>query len=1354
MSADEIVLHSFAAALNGAHPGAIYASGGSFYGATNLGGSANVGLVYKLDAAGNQTVLYNFAGGIDGTYPDGALIQDSAGNLYGTTFFGGTWNEGVVYKLDPTGHETILHSFSGADGGHPYAGVTMDSAGNLYGTTAYGGSTNTGAVFKVDTNGQETVLYSFTGGADGKYPNAGVIQDPEGNFYGTTSEGGSAGAGVVYKLDATGHETVLYSFTGGADGGGPSGVILDAAGDLYGTTTEGGNFNNPLICGNGCGVVFKVQPSGHESVLYSFTGGTDGGTPYYGVVRDSAGNLYGTSANGGTGSTGVVYKLDATGHETVLYNFTGLTDHAPSGVILDSAGNLYGATYFGGPANAGVVYKVDAIGQETVLYSFIGGLDGHQPNAGVIQDSAGNLYGTTYYGDPADAGVVYKVDATGKETVLYSFTGGADGLYPNSGLIQDSAGNLYGTTESGGAGGGGTVYKLDASGHQTVLHGFTGVSPDGFLPFAGVIQDSTGNLYGTTYAGGTGFGGMVYKLDATGNETVLYSFSGAADGAVPYAGVIRDSAGNLYGTTFNGGLYGAGVVYKLDSTGHQTVLHTFANGADGGHPYAGVIQDLAGNLYGTTTSGGPANVGVVYKVDATGHETVLYGFMGGDDGGSPQAGVIQDPEGNLYGTTTSGGPANVGVVYKVDATGHETVLYGFTGTSDGKNPWAGVIRDSAGNLYGTTSGGGQNSVGVVFKLTNAPEANLVIFKSHSGYFTQGQIGATYTIEVLNSPLAAAATSGTVTVTETVPTGLTLTGMAGPGWTCAGNSCTRSDPLSPNAIYPTITVTVNVALNALAQVTNQADVSAGNSAPASTYDPTFIVSPPSLSITKTHVGDFVPGQTGTYTVVVSNGAAAGPTNGTVTVTDSVQSGLTLVSMAGTGWNCPPGNSCTRSDVLSPGFSYPAITVTVTVAGNATSPVTNMVSVSGGSSATANASDPAILAIGLGYYVLTPCRIADTRAVGGSGLSGAFGPPFMAAHTTRDFPIPTSPCGAPSTAQAYAFNVTVIPHGPLGYLTAWPTGAAQPFVATLNSPNGTIIGNAAIMPAGTSGSVSLFVTNDTDVVIDITGYFAPPAAQALAFYPMTPCRVADTRDVGGSGMTGAFGPPSMAGGASRDFPMPTSSCGTSATAQAYSVNMTVIASGPLGYLTAWATGQTQPFVATLNAPQGGIVGNAAIVPAGTSGSISVFVTNNTDLVIDINSYFDAPGSPGALKFYPVAPCRVADTRAVGGSGLTGAFGPPQLAAHETRNYPIPSSSCGIPALAQAYSMNMTVVAPGPLGYLTAWPEGVTQPFVATLNAPQGGIIGHAAIVPAGTGGAISVFVTNPTDLVIDINGYFGP
>ena len=496
---------------------------------------------------------------------------------------------------------------------------------------------------------------------------------------------------------------------------------------------------------------------------------------------------------------------------------------------------------------------------------------------------------------------------------------------------------------------------------------------------------------------------------------------------------------------------------------------------------------------------------------------------------------------------------------------------------------------------------------VIGQLDDATPYNTSIAMTHVGNFTPGQNGAAYTVTVSNAGLTAA--SGTVTVTETVPSGMTLVSMAGAAWTCPGtaaNNCTRSDSLAPGASYPAITVLVNVAINAASPLINAVGVSGGGSASASTIDSTFVVpNAPVLSIVKSHMGNFIQAQTGAvYTVTVSNATGASPTSGTVTVTEAVPFDMTLVSMSGTGWTCPgtAANNCMRGDSLNGGASYPAITVTVNVLANATSPETNQVSVAGGGSATANASDPTTIAVptALRFVPITPCRIADTR-----NATGPFGGPIISGGSSRDFTIPSSACSIPSTAQAYSLNVAVVvpTGGTLGYLTLYPAGQSRPLASTLNSLDGRIKSNAAIVPAGTNGAVSVFASDATQVILDINGYFVPATdPTGLAFYPITPCRIADTRTA-----TAPLGGPALVGGQYRTLPILASTCNLPATAQAYSLNFAAVPSGSLGYLTAWPAGQARPLAASLNALTGAITANAAIVPAGTGGSIDVFASD---------------------------------------------------------------------------------------------------------------------------------------------------
>jgi uncharacterized repeat protein (TIGR03803 family) len=365
----------------------------------------------------------------------------------------------------------------------------------------------------------------------------------------------------------------------------------------------------------------------------------------------------------------------------------------------------------------------------TVLYSFTGGTDGGFPEAGLIQDSGSNLYGTT--GES-----VFKLNRKGEFTLLHNF--GIGGAQVYAGVVRDSRGNLYGTTFLGGSSGAGSVFKVDKKGNYSVLHNFAH-GTDGWGLLAPVILDKAGNLYGTAFNGGSpycGHGsgcGVVFKLDTKGNETVLYSFAGPKYGEYPAAGLLRDAAGNLYGTTTGGGHGNAGTVFKLDPSGSETVLYTFKNKPDGKEPHSKLIQDTAGNFYGTTLFGGQGNCGgppcgVVFKLDTNGNETVLYTFTGKSDGGNPNGDLIMDAAGNLYGTTIDRGNrrcggAGCGVVFKLDPSGSETVLYTFNGDTDGGVPHAGLTMDSAGNLYGTTSYGGNltdcqaGGCGVVFKIT-------------------------------------------------------------------------------------------------------------------------------------------------------------------------------------------------------------------------------------------------------------------------------------------------------------------------------------------------------------------------------------------------------------------------------------------------------------------------------------------------------------------------------------------------------------------------------------------------------------------------------------------------------------
>ncbi len=398
------------------------------------------------------------------------------------------------------------------------------------------------------------VLYTFKGGSDGALPVAPLIRDTQGNLYGTTSEGGattapcgfSGGCGVVFELSSSGKETVLYAFTG-PDGSFPtSGLAMDAGGNLYGTTEFGGSISD--VCYLGCGVVFRLSPpiaKGEpwtETVLHSFGGTNDGQNPFAGLTLDGKGNAYGTTFYGGFYGEGILFELDSSGMETILYTFC---------QSMNNFGNCY---------------------------------DGNGPAAAPILDSAGNLYGTTAQGGSSQGdygfGTVYMFTPAGKESVLYSFQYSPDGAYPDAGLIQqDAQGNFYGTTAAGGNGSCaeftcGTAFELNPQNHEVVLHSFMG-DADGGNPLGPLLRDSKGSLFGTTAIGGLGNCmtanqgtgcGTIFEILANGTERVIYTFNGGLDGAFPQAGLITDGKGHAYGTSagnYMNGSYGYGTVFEI-----------------------------------------------------------------------------------------------------------------------------------------------------------------------------------------------------------------------------------------------------------------------------------------------------------------------------------------------------------------------------------------------------------------------------------------------------------------------------------------------------------------------------------------------------------------------------------------------------------------------------------------------------------------------------------------------------------------------------------------------------------------------------------------------------------------------
>ena len=698
--------------------GLVQGSDGSFYGMTIGGGSSNAGTIFRLNASGTLTTLHSFTGA-DGSSPSGALIQGSDANFYGTTSQGGTGGFGTVFRLDTAGTLTTLHNFTGADGAAPRSGLIEATDGNFYGTTSSGGSLrNEGSVFKLDAAGTLTTLHSFTG-LDGSMPIAALIQGKDGNFYGTTYWGGVSGVGTVFKLDTAGTLTTLYSFTG-SDYGPPSkilpehgkhpeGLMQARDGSFYGTTSDN--------LGPGLGTVFKLDLGGTLTTLHRFTG-SDGVYPRARLLQANDGNFYGTTIAG----NGTVFRMNAAGALTTIHTFDGTDGTSPSELIEASDLSLYGATNQNGMNRGGTVFKLDAAATLTTLHAFLSANDGAFPLSPLVQTSDGTFYGTTETGGTWGLGTIFKLDALGNISTVNSVFSGLGGAYPRAGLIQGADGNFYGTITEVDELNSGSVFKLyPTTGLITALHIFGGSdAADNASPYAGLIQADDGRFYGTTISGGANGVGTVFVLDTAGTLTTLHSFA-FASGARPRAGLIQASDGSFYGTTYEGGTSGLGTVFKLDTSRTFTTLHNFA-GADGAYPRAELIQASDGSFYGTTSEGGASGVGTVFRLDMFGTLTTLHTFTG-SGGAFPLAGLLQASDGNFYGTTSQGGGSGVGTVFRLETSGTLTTLHSFT-TSDGAYPVARLIQASDGSFYGTTYQGGESGVGTIFRLTTAPVVAL------------------------------------------------------------------------------------------------------------------------------------------------------------------------------------------------------------------------------------------------------------------------------------------------------------------------------------------------------------------------------------------------------------------------------------------------------------------------------------------------------------------------------------------------------------------------------------------------------------------------------------------------------
>ncbi len=736
-------------------------------------------------------------------------------------------------------------------------------------------------------------------------------------------------------------------------------------------------------------------------------------------------------------------------------------------------------------------------------------------------------------------------------------------------------------------------------------------------------------------------------MTPSGTLMALYSFCqqpNCTDGESPYAGLIQGADGDFYGTTYSGGVYGHGTIFKVTPGGTLTTLYSFcaqANCADGANPHAALIQSANGNFYGTTVYGGTSgNYGTIFEMTPSGALTTLHSFCSQTncvDGANPYSGLLQTGDGLFYGTAVNGGAYLRGTVFSLSVSELVTVTSSPSGAS--------VTTAGTGCAPGTYTTPAQMtwSAGVVCTLTFTDPQSIGSVESEFVSSTINGSSLSHT-----NPLIINTTADTLVINGV----FSAVNAAGPG---LATQLSVSAPANATAGLPVqFTVTV---LNAQGQK-------------VTTYnDPVHFTSPdpsatlPGDTALVNGVGTFsaslVTRGTSTITAVDLLVPAVKGTSGSITVT--APAGLQFIPMAPCrivdtrdgskpqGFGPPmigagisrtfalPSGPCTYVPANALAYSLNVTVVpqgelgflTVWATGQNQPLASTLNSLDGSVKANAAiapagtggeisvfASDATDVVLdingyflagdsaALGFYPLPPCRVADTRA--GAPQSVVTG--TLAAGSTTTLPVLASNCHVPATALAYSLNFTLIPPAAVGYLTVWPSGQIRPVVSTLNDPTGTVEANAALAAAGSGGAIDVYVTDETDLAVDINGYFAPPEGNALSFYTLPPCRVLDTRNPGSLGLIDGTINVNVIGAV----------CGGTSAAQAYVFNATVVPEGFLGYLTLWPQGTLQPVVSTLNAYDGEVTSNMAMVPTGNT-EISAYATSDTFLVLDLYGYF---------------------------------------------------------------------------------------------------------------------------------------
>ena len=698
----------------------IQASDGSLYGTTFSGGTFDAGVLFRVDATGAVTALHSFNRSSDGASPFG-LVQASDGRLYGATQSGAA-GAGTVWRFTPGGDFTTLYTFTSVE--RAPADMFAASDGNVYGLMPSAGDFLNGLIFAIDPSGGVAGIHSVPPGA-GRTMNS-LVKGSDGRFYVTAESGGANNLGTIFAIDDAGTVTILHSFAGDAagDGRSPQGLIQGRDGRLYGTTQT---FSTP---GSSPATIFAVDVGGNYQRFASFPANVQPARRLD-LLEASDGNFYSVTfpADNPTAPNSV-FRIDGSG--TVTSVQSGLSTLGQ--LIQGADGRLYDTTAAGGIDEGGTIVAMELGGARTTLYEFtIGaGVDGAGRPNGIIQKRDGQFYGTTSLSINVAArrgrvGTVFAMDASGARTTLRTFLANYSSILVDDGsplgnLFEGSDGNVYGTTwtylDSGLPLG--QIFQISPEGLFTRLASYWALR-------VGVIQARDGRLYGVADGNQIDSNffihGFVFRVEANGRLTSLHGFGSDTDNAAGELVEIDD--GSLYGVTRGGrfvppsgglSIPTPGTIFRVDpASGAFAIRHQFPQGIT---PAGRLIQGSDGLIYGATVNGGALGLGTVFSLDAAGALTMLHEFSG-TDGANPNAGLTQGVDGRLYGTTTNGGAFGSGTMFVLNVTGGLTTLHDFA-LSEGGNPASELIQASDGAFYGVAPMGGPKGGGVVFRVGLGP----------------------------------------------------------------------------------------------------------------------------------------------------------------------------------------------------------------------------------------------------------------------------------------------------------------------------------------------------------------------------------------------------------------------------------------------------------------------------------------------------------------------------------------------------------------------------------------------------------------------------------------------------------